>query len=57
LVLTSQLSAAFEQNEATAGVQMLARLLVVILIVPGNLPTMDTSTFREKADNGFNYGR
>lgn len=57
MVLTSQLSAAFQQNEATAGVQMLARLLVVILIVAGNLHTMDTSTFREKADNGFNYGR
>ena len=57
MVLTSQLSAAFQQNEATAGVQMLARLLVVILIVAGNLHTMDTSTFREKADNGFNWGR
>jgi hypothetical protein len=30
LVLTSQLSAAFRQNEATAGVQMLARFPVPI---------------------------
>lgn len=30
------------------------RLLVAILIIPGNRHRMDASTFREKADNGFN---